>query len=52
MYVRACWYVCVWEFFIARNRPKNVLDTAVNKNGNCLDNQRMVQRKVNKNTIT
>jgi len=44
--------MCVCEFFLARNRPKKILDTTVNDNGNCLDNQRLVQRKVTKNTIT
>jgi hypothetical protein len=42
--------MCVCEFFVARNRAKNVLNTAVNENGKCLDNQRLVQKKVTKNT--
>lgn len=50
--MRACWFVCFCKFFVVRNRHKDVLDTDVNENGNCLDKQRLVKRKVDKNTIT
>jgi hypothetical protein len=55
VYIYMC--VCVFffffcEFFVVRDRPKKNLNIAVNPNENYLDNQRLVQRKMNINSIT